>query len=354
MFFLLFSVALLVFMAVYALMGVWAERKISAWIQDRVGPVETGKFGLLQTFADMIKMLQKEDLVPFKADKLLFWIAPVLVFASVFMGFAVMPFSPSYISSNIEIGLFYALSIVAIEVVGILMAGWASHNKYAIYGSMRSIAQIIAYEIPAGIAVLSAVMLYQSLNLQEIALQQGIYHKQATYFMGFWNVQQVGGFFSWGIFQAPHLLIAAIIYFICSLAEANRTPFDIPEAESELVSGFHVEYSGFKFGALFLAEYSMMFLTSMILVILFLGAWYSPLPNIGSFALAEYTNGTFWGVFWILIKTLLLVVAQMWVRWTLPRYRADQLMNFCWKVLLPLSFLCLFASAVWKLFVIAI
>ena len=350
--FYIISISLLAFVAVYALMGVWAERKISALIQDRVGPVEVGKFGLIQTFADILKLLQKEDIIPTRANKFLFSLAPLLVFTSVFMGFAVMPFSPDYISSNINIGLFYFMAIVSIEVVGILMAGWASNNKYAFFGSIRSIAQIIAYEIPAGISILAAVMMYQSLNLQNIAYLQGIYAKEPIYFMGFWEVSKIGGIFSWGIFQAPHLFIAAIIYFIASLAESNRTPFDIPEAESELVAGFHVEYTGFKFGALFLAEYAMMFLTSMVLVILFLGAWYSPLPNIGSFALADYTNGTFWGVCWILLKTLLLVVVQMWIRWTLPRFRADQLMNFCWKVLIPLSFVCLFLSAFWKLIVL--
>ena len=210
--FYIISISLLAFVAVYALMGVWAERKISALIQDRVGPVEVGKFGLIQTFADILKLLQKEDIIPTRANKFLFGLAPLLVFTSVFMGFAVMPFSPDYISSNINIGLFYFMAIVSIEVVGILMAGWASNNKYAFFGSIRSIAQIIAYEIPAGISILAAVMMYQSLNLQNIAYLQGIYAKEPIYFMGFWEVSKIGGFFSWGIFQAPHLFIAAIIY----------------------------------------------------------------------------------------------------------------------------------------------
>lgn len=350
--FYLISISFLAFVAIYALMGVWAERKVSALIQDRVGPVETGKFGLIQTFADIIKLLQKEDLIPTKADRYLFILAPILVFTSVFMGFAVLPFTPAYVSSNINLGLFYFMAIVSIEVVGILMAGWASNNKYAFYGSIRSIAQIVAYEIPAGVSVLAGVMLYQTLNLQEIAYEQGIYAKSDIYFMGFMKVNEWGGFLAYGIFQAPHLMIAAIIYFIASLAESNRAPFDLPEAESELIAGFHVEYSGFKFGALFLAEYAMMFLTSMVLVIVFLGAWYSPFPNIGSFKLAEYTNGNFWGIFWVVFKTLILVLAQMWVRWTLPRFRADQLMNFCWKILIPASFICLFISAIWKLYIL--
>lgn len=189
--FYIISISLVAFVAIYALMAVWAERKISALIQDRVGPVETGKFGLIQTFADILKLLQKEDIVPTRAHPFLFTLAPLLVFTSVFMGFAILPFSPDYISSNINVGLFYFLAIVSIEVVGVLMAGWASNNKYAFFGSIRSIAQIIAYEIPAGISILAAVMIYQSLNLQEIAYQQGIYAKESIYFMGFWEVNNV-------------------------------------------------------------------------------------------------------------------------------------------------------------------
>lgn len=346
------SVVLLGFIAVYALMAVWAERKVSAWIQDRVGPVVTGKYGLLQTFADIFKMLQKEDITPTVADKKLFLTAPILVFTAVFMGFATIPFSPQYISSSINIGLFYLLAIVSIEVLGILMAGWASNNKYALLGAIRSIAQIISYEIPAALAILSVVMLFQTLNMQEMCMQQGILSKQSLYFFGFWDVTKVGGIFAWTIFQAPHLLIAFVIYFIASLAECNRTPFDIPEAESELVAGFHVEYTGFKFGALFLAEYAMMFLVSMIAVILFLGGWNSPLPNIASIALADYTTGTYWGIVWILLKALTLVLLQIWIRWTFPRYRMDQLMTLCWKVLIPLSFAMVLFSGIWKLFIL--
>ena len=346
--FYIISISLLAFVAVYALLSVWAERKVSALIQDRVGPVEAGKFGLLQTFADIIKLLQKEDIIPAKANKVLFTLAPVLVFTSVFMGFAVLPFSPKYISSNINIGLFYFMAIVSIEVVGILMAGWASNNKYAFLGSIRSIAQIIAYEIPAGISILSAVMLYQSLNLQEIAYQQGIYSQNDIYFLGFWKVNTIGGFLSWGIFQAPHLFVAAIIYFIASLAECNRAPFDLPEAESELVAGFHVEYSSLRFAFIFLAEYSMMFLVSMLGVVVFLGAWNTPLPNIGELKFANWTTGVVWGWGWIMFKTCSLVFVQIWVRWTLPRLRIDQLMQLCWKVLLPVSLFCVLISGIWR------
>lgn len=332
-------------------MAVWAERKVSAWIQDRVGPVETGKFGLAQTFADILKLLQKEDIHPAAADKKLFFIAPALVFVSVFMGFAAMPVAPGYISSNANIGVFYILAIIAIEVVGILMAGWASNNKYALIGSVRSIAQMISYEIPASIAIVSVVMISGSLNMQVITQQQGIFAEGPVYFLGLWDVKAIGGFLSWNIFTAPHLMIAFVCYFIASLAECNRTPFDIPEADSELVAGFHVEYTGFKFGVLFLAEYAMMFLVSMVAAVLFFGGWNTMLPNIGSLELANWTSGTAWGVFWLLFKSLSLVLLQIWIRWVYPRLRIDQLTALCWKILIPASFVCMFISGIWKLWV---
>jgi NADH-quinone oxidoreductase subunit H len=229
------------------------------------------------------------------------------------------------------------------------MAGWGSNNKYALLGSMRSVAQMVSYEIPAGISLLSVVMISQSLNLQEITIRQGILTSEAVNFLGIWDVKAVGGILAWNVFQAPHLIIAYIIYFIASLAECNRAPFDIPEAESELVGGFHVEYSGLRFAFIFLAEYSMMFLVGMIGVVLFLGGWNSPLPNIGSVALANWTTGIGWGIFWTLLKTFSVVAMQIWIRWTLPRFRVDQLMSFCWKVLTPLAFLCMLISGIWRL-----
>ena len=193
------------------------------------------------------------------------------------------------------------------------MAGWGSNNKYSLLGAMRSAAQIISYEIPAGFAIISVVMIAQTLNLQDIAMQQGILSPEKVKFAGFWDVSAIGGIFSWNILRAPHLLIAFVIYFIASLAESNRAPFDIPEAESELVAGFHTEYTGLRFALVFLAEYSMMFLVSMIGVILFLGAWNTPLPNLGSVQLSNWTTGAGWGILWIILKTLGLVAVQMWI-----------------------------------------
>ena len=214
---------------------------------------------------------------------------------------------------------------------------------------MRSVAQMVSYEIPAGIALISAVMISQTLNLQEVSIKQGVLSPEGILFLGLWDVKAIGGFLAWNIFQAPHLIIAYVIYFIASLAECNRAPFDIPEAESELVAGFHVEYSGLRFAFIFLAEYSMMFLVGMIGVVLFLGGWNTPLPNLSSVQLADWTTGAVWGFFWILIKTLAVVAVQIWIRWTLPRLRVDQLMSFCWKVLTPLAFLCMLISGIWRL-----
>jgi NADH-quinone oxidoreductase subunit H len=347
--YLLVAIGLFAFTAVFGLFAVYAERKISAFIQDRLGPMETGKYGSLQTLADILKLIQKEFIIPTPADKVLFVIAPVIIYMAVYLGFAALPWAPGIIPASLNIGVFYIFAILSVDTIGILMAGWGSNNKYALLGSMRSVAQIISYEIPAGIAVISAVMISQSLNLQEITHTQGILSPVKVYFLGLWDVQHIGGILAWNIFQVPHLIIAYVIYFIASLAECNRAPFDIPEAESELVAGFHVEYSGLRFAFVFLAEYSMMFLVGMIGVILFLGGWNTPLPNIGSVTLADWTTGTVWGVIWIAVKTCLVVAAQIWIRWTLPRFRVDQLMSFCWKVLTPLAFLCMILSGVWRI-----
>jgi len=338
------------FIAIFALYGgVYGERKISAFIHDRLGPMETGKYGLLQTVADILKLIQKEAIYPTVVDKVLFIAAPIIIFVAVFLGFIAMPWAPDLVPMASNIGVFYVFAIVSVEALGILMAGWGSNNKYSLLGAVRSVAQIVSYEIPIGFAIISAVMISQTLDLQIIGANQGILTENTAKFLGVWDVSEIGGLFAWNIFQAPHLIIAFVIYFIASLAECNRAPFDIPEAESELVAGFHTEYSSVGFAFIFLAEYAMMFLVSMLGATLFLGAWNTPLPNVGDFKLAEYTTGMVWGIFWILSKSLLLVAAQMWVRWTLPRFRVDQLMSFCWKILTPLAFICLVISGLWRL-----
>lgn len=345
------AIGLFSFVGLFTMIALYAERKISAFMQDRLGPMETGKYGSLQAIADILKMLQKEMIVPLAADKVLFSLAPVIIFVSVYMGFAALPWAPGVIPSKVNVGLYYIFAILSIEVLGILMAGWGSNNKFSMLGAMRAVGQIISYEIPAGFAIISVIMISQTLDLQQVAMQQGILSHESSKFLGMLDVSAIGGLLSWNIFRAPHLIIAFVIYFIASLAESNRAPFDIPEAESELVAGFHTEYTGLRFAFVFLAEYSMMFLVSMIAVILFLGAWNTPLPNIGPVALATWTTGIAWGIIWIVTKTLALVYLQMWIRWTIPRLRIDQLMNLCWKVLTPLAFGCMLVSGIWRLWV---
>lgn len=313
--------------------------------------MQTGKYGSLQTLADILKLIQKEFITPAAADNILFAAAPVIIFVAVFLGFAVMPWAPGLTPSALNLGIFYVIAILSVDAIGLLMAGWGSNNKFSLLGAMRAVAQIISYEIPAGIALISAVMIAQTLNLQEITINQGIETAAPIYFLGLWNVSEIGGLFAWHVFQAPHLLLAYVIFFIASLAECNRAPFDIPEAESELVGGFHTEYGGLRFAFIFLAEYAMMFLVAMIGVVVFLGGWNTPLPNIGVLKLADWTTGMVWGICWTLTKTLLIVGIQIWIRWTLPRLRADQLMSLCWKVLTPLAFLCMAISGIWRVIV---
>lgn len=343
--------AIFSFIAAFALFAVYAERKIAGFVQDRLGPMETGKYGLTQTLADILKLIQKEFITPSRADSILFAAAPITIFVAIFVGFSVMPWAPDFIFANTHTGLFFIMAIVSIDAIGILMAGWGSHNKYSLLGAIRAIAQMVSYEIPVGLCLIAAVMISQTLNLNDIAYLQGIKSPETIYFMGFWDVTDIGGLFAWHIFQAPHLLLVFVIFFIASLAECNRAPFDIPEAESELIGGFHTEYGGAKFAFIFLGEYAMMFLVSMMAVVVFLGGWNTPFPNIGTIRLADWTSGLGWGLFWTLSKSFFLVGVQMWIRWTLPRFRADQLMTLCWKILIPLSFLCIAISGLWRILV---
>ena len=358
------------FLLIFTVLAVYAERKISAFIQDRYGPMEVGYYGLAQTVADLLKLIQKEDIVPANSDKKLFLIAPFIIFTAVFAGFAVIPLTSSWAGAGIEAGVFYLLAIVSLDVVGILMAGWGSNSKYSLFGAMRAVAQIISYEVPLSLSVLCVVVISQSLDLQEISYQQSIWIKDfpngnldENYLFGIKalgiETTNWGGVFTWNIFRMPFLFLAYVVFFIASLAESNRAPFDLPEAESELVGGFQTEYSGFRWSVIMLAEYGMMLLVSFLGAILFLGSWNTPLPNIGPLALAEWTggkpgtwSGNLWGAFWLLSKALFAVAVQMWVRWTYPRLRVDQLMGLGWKYLTPLMLIVLFLCAVWRLWMI--
>ncbi|MEP5612552.1 MAG: NADH-quinone oxidoreductase subunit NuoH [Cyclobacteriaceae bacterium] len=326
----------LFFLLIFVVFAVYAERKTAAFIQNRLGPMEVGPKGILQTIADLLKMLQKEDIKADAVDKLPFLLAPFIVFTAVFAGFSVLPLNAYVAGSSISGGLFLLLAIISLDVLGILMAGWSSNNKYSLYGAMRSVAQIISYEVPIGLSVLCVVLITGTLDLQEMSIQQ-----------------TGSGFLSWNIISHPVLLIPLVIFFIAALAESNRTPFDLPESESELVAGYHTEYSGFRWGIFMLSEYGMMLLLSIVATIIFFGGWNSPIPNFGSLKLYEWTSGMYWGTFWLLSKSLLLVFVQMWVRWTLPRLRVDQLMSLSWKYLTPLSLLMLFVCGIWKLWLVS-
>lgn len=313
---------------VYALVAIWGERKIAGFIQDRLGPMRVGGFhGWAQSIADLLKLLQKEDIIPTDASRFLFKFAPFMMFAASYAAFAVIPFSSSYIGSSVNIGVFYLVAVTSILTLSIIMAGWASNNKWSLLGGMRSAAQMVSYEVPTIATILTVIVVSGSLNLMTVTEMQ--------------TGNDILGFLpNWFIFQNPFLLIAFGIFFISILAESHRVPFDLPESESELVAGYQTEYSGIRWAMFMLAEYADMLLLSLVGVTLFFGGWNSPF--------GEFMAGPGWGYFWFLLKGLLLVFVMMWIRWTLPRYRVDQLMQICWSVLIPLSFVNLVLVAVWE------
>src|SRR5665213_835567 len=315
----------LVFILAYGLIAILGEMKISAWVQDRLGPMRTGPKGMLQPVADILKLLQKEDTTPQSADKPLYWLAPWVVFIGSYAAFAALPFSAVYIGARLNTGVFYILSMSALAVVSILLAGWGSDNKYSMIGAMRSVAQIISYEIPVALAVITVVVVAGSMDLQTITNLQAGGIQNWFLFGGPKHLPGFGG--ELNLVLIPVMLVAFGIYFIGSLAETNRVPFDVPEAESELVAGYHTEYSGMKFALFFLAEYASMFAVGSVASVLFLGGWQSPFGNS--------LNGPAMGLLWFILKGLSFVFVQIWIRWTLPRLRVDQVMRVCWKVLIP-------------------
>ncbi|MBM2816957.1 MAG: dehydrogenase (quinone) [Ignavibacteria bacterium] len=319
----------LVFLIVYALVAILGELKIGAFMQDRLGPMRTGPWGTIQPIAEVVKLLQKENITPDAASKFLFNLAPFIIFTAAFAAFAVIPFSPKFVPSGINLGLFYIFAIGSFAVIGIFMGGWASNNKYSLLGAVRSVAQIISYEIPAGMAILSIAALAGTLDMNEIITKQSGWFTNWYIFGGSGSALRILFLpFTFGIF---------VIYLIASLAETNRTPFDIPEGESEIVAGYHTEYSGMKFAMFFFAEYANMFVVSALLTIMFFGGWNSPF--------GDFMSGPIWAVVWFLGKSMSFIFLQIWLRWTLPRLRVDQLMYTGWKVLLPISFVCFFAIA---------
>ncbi len=321
---------------------IWWERKVAGRIQSRLGPMRVGGWhGWAQTFADGIKLVLKEDLVPKDADAPLFRIAPYFALIPSLLAFLALPLGATYVFRELDVAIVFVLSMLGVEVVGVIIAGWASNNKWSVYGAMREACQMVSYEIPMGMTLLIPIVCVGSMSLRTIAEAQS------------------GGWFTWLAFSNPFAFLGFIGYFVASLASCKRAPFDLPEAESELVAGFHTEYSGFRWSLFFFAEYAAMFVVCALAVILFLGGWNSPLPLswgdqitalVGNEVIARGINGVlFSGPIWLVLKAVFFLYVQIWLRWTLPRIRLDQVLYACVQVLLPLSMVLLLGNAVWVL-----
>jgi NADH-quinone oxidoreductase subunit H len=317
---LIIAVPLIIAVAMY----VWWERKVIGWMHVRIGPNKIGPFGLLQAFADVFKLLLKEVITPSNANLFLYFLAPLLAVIPAFAVWAVIPFDDKVVLSNINAGLLYLLAMTSLGVYGIILAGWASNSRYALLGAMRSAAQVISYEIAMGMALVCVLILAGSLNLSAIVNAQA----------------GPKGIFEW--FWLP-LLPMFLIYYISGVAETNRAPFDVAEGESEIVAGFHVEYSGSAFAIFFLAEYANMILVSFLAPILFLGGWLSPFPREWGLIGAP-------GWWWLLVKAFVFATAFLWLRATFPRYRYDQIMRLGWKVFIPISIVWIFVAGLFKYF----
>lgn len=304
-------IILATFVLVIDILLVWVERKMVARFQDRLGPNRVGPFGIIQPIADVIKLLIKEDILPQGADKFVFNLAPIIALATVLVLWAVIPFAPTILGADINVAVLYVVAIGSIGTLGIIMAGWASNNKYALLGAFRTVAQMIAYEVPMVIALLVPVLLARSMGMQTIVTAQS----------------------TWYIFVVP---LAAIILFISSLAELGRTPFDISEAESEIVAGFHIEYTGMKFGLFYAGELLHALTVSALIATLFLGGWRGPFVD----------QVPILGAFYLFIKAFLVYYVIMWVRYSFPRVRIDQMLGFNWKFLTPLALFLLIVVAI--------
>jgi NADH-quinone oxidoreductase subunit H len=331
---------LITFVLVSAIFFVWLERKVSARIQDRLGPTRVGgKFGWLQTLTDGIKLLVKEDIIPADADQMLFRMGPYIALAGSFLAFLALPFGYGIVAQDMNIAIFYMLAVMSTEVFGIILGAYGSGSKWALFGGMREAAQMVSYEVPMAICVLVPVIVAGSMNLSQVSLQQQ------------------GGFWNWLVFRDPFTFAAFWTYFTCATASCKRAPFDLAEAESELVAGFHTEYSGFRWLIFFMAEYGSMFAVSGIASILFLGGWHTGLPIdelaivLGGSSIAGFIVANVINVVVFVAKCWLLVFVMMWVRWTLPRLRIDQVMMTCLKYFLPISCVLLLGVSMWLVFV---
>ncbi|HWA96894.1 MAG TPA: NADH-quinone oxidoreductase subunit NuoH [Pirellulales bacterium] len=322
--------------AVGALFFIWLERKVSGRIQDRLGPTRTGgKFGWLQTLADGIKLLTKEDLMPNGADAMLFRMAPYVSFCASFCAYLALPFSDGWVALDLNAGVFFILAVLGLEVFGVILAGYASASKWSLFGAMREAAQVVSYEVPMGMCVVVPVLIAGTMDLVEIGrMQEGLLT-------------------NWFIWHDPFTFITFWVYFTCATASVNRAPFDLAEAESELVAGFHTEYSGLRWSFFFMAEYGSMFAVSGLAATLFFGGWNGPLP-IASWIGFTHENGAvlgyfgnFLGMLNFLFKCVVGVTFMMWARWTLPRLRIDQVMRVCLKYCTPIAAVMFLGAVAW-------
>ena len=327
------SAAVLIgFVGVSAFLYIWAERKVSGRIQDRLGPTRVGPIGLLQSLADGIKLITKEDTAPDGSDKLLFRVAPYLAFCASFTAFLALPFGKNLVPQELSTAAFFVLAVLSSEVFGVMLAGYSSGSKWSLFGGIREAAQVVSYEVPRSLCVVVPVCVMGTLSLNSMGIQQG------------------GWFWQWTAFHDPFNLLAFVVFFITATASCKRAPFDLAEAESELVAGFHTEYSGFRWSVFFLAEYASMFAVSGLACLLFLGGWHTgflpfePVDQFGVWGGNLLNAAVFVG------KASVLVLVMMWARWSLPRLRIDQVMTTCLKYFLPIACVLLVGVCVWQLY----
>jgi NADH-quinone oxidoreductase subunit H len=324
---------LFAFISVSAFLAIWAERKVSGRIQDRLGPTRVGPFGLLQSLADAIKLISKEDAIPNGADRFLFRLAPYLAFCASFVGFLALPFGHGIVGKELNVAAFFMLAVLSSEVFGVVLAGYASASKWSLFGGVREAAQVVSYEVPRAMCVVVPICVVGTLNLNSI------------------GAQQTGWFWNWNLFHDPFTFAAFFIFFITATASCKRAPFDLAEAESELVAGFHTEYSGLRWSIFFLAEYGSMFAVSGLAALLFLGGWHIGLMPFEPSLEWGFWPGNLLNIVVFVGKCWLLVLVMMWMRWSLPRLRIDQVMETCLQYFLPISCVLLVGVCLWQLLV---
>lgn len=319
------------FIGFSAFLGIWAERKVSARMQDRLGPTRVGPYGLLQSLADGVKLIVKEDVAPAGSDRFLFRLSPYLAFCASFCGFLALPFGAGLVAQPLNVAAFFVLAVLSSEVFGIVLAGYASASKWSLFGGVREAAQVVSYEVPRAMCVVVPICVAGTLNLNTV------------------GTQQVGAFWNWNLFHDPFTFVAFFIFFITATASCKRAPFDLAEAESELVAGFHTEYSGIRWSYFFLAEYGSMFAVSGLAALLFLGGWHTGFLPFEPSQEWGFWLGNLLNIVVFIGKCWALVLVMIWMRWSLPRLRIDQVMMTCLQYFLPISCVLLVGVCVWQL-----